>query len=104
MQVEIRDFRADVKNTRQGYCTVAFPETGMQVVEVAVHKFVSDQGARWWVALPARGYKNESGEQKWFAFIRWGNRNQSDEFQRLALKALGEAVPALGIANGRKAF
>lgn len=95
MRLSCSFWKADIRNTRQGFCSIKFDDIGLVLRDVVVHKFTNQEGTKWWLALPARQYTNRDGEQKFWAFALFDDRVSGDLFQAAGLAAVFARAPEL---------
>jgi hypothetical protein len=86
----ILDFKLYSKNTLRGFFDLRLA-SGMILRGCMLHS----KGDRFWIALPAKSYTNEAGEQAWCRIIDFSNKETRDRFQQtitpLAVEALEQA-------------
>lgn len=94
MRVEIKNFRRDVRKTRQGYCELWLPDIGLGIRDVVVHRFAEAGPPRCWVSLPAKSYTGKDGQEKWWPLV-WFDRTANGALQDAARAELKRIAPEL---------
>jgi hypothetical protein len=89
MAVEIKDFRPYERNTLKGFLTVLLQPSGLEIRDLTVHQ----KGDRRWVNMPSRPYQNSEGKTSYSFIILFPDKERSQRFQDVALKALDEYLP-----------
>lgn len=68
------------KNTLVGTFTLRLDPIGLTIKECLFHRKPSDNGAREWVAFPARPYQKD-GKTEYMKILDWPDRSTWDRFQ-----------------------
>ena len=84
MNIEIISFDSYSGKTMQGFLSVRFTETGLEIRDIAVHQ----KNGKQWLQLPAKPYKKKDGGKGWSYILNFHKKEQYNKFQEATLKAL----------------
>lgn len=94
LAVKVTNFRRNESRTRQGYCSLLFPNLGLTIRAIEVHRFDSLHGARQlWMQYPGRPY-NRDGVQLTFQVIFF-TRAVHEQIQDAVLAQLQTVAPEI---------
>lgn len=90
----VHSWKAIVKNTLCGFCTVELPN-GLYIEDVSIHQ----KNGRWWSALPAvpqlenGQHRIKDGKPQYKNVLRWRDRDLGDRFSDALISAIKSQHP-----------
>lgn len=74
--IECIKFKSYQKGTLQGYAEIYVPKWGIELSGFSLHM----KDGRRWINFPSKEYKNEKGETKYIAQIRFRQKGLYENF------------------------
>ena len=78
------NFKSFTKGCLLGFADIYVPKWGVEIYSISLFQ---KNGHRW-VSFPSKEYKDEKGETKYSQFMRFKEKDHSDAFGDVVMKAI----------------